>query len=364
MFIPCNVAKAFAYFSLSRFISTLIALAHRLAREKIRKFSGFEVALGATPILPDKDYIVEDRGITGDAPKDFIRIRPSGTAGQDAPSDTWPAYIAKLGHKYYPGESVTEHLLTRIGQLLGLNMAESSLVEADEKIRFLSRYFLSDEQILVHGADIFDKHLAKQENRTNAIELYDGNWEEATFQFACEAIRSVYPGQANDILRAYVRMLAFDAIVGNNDRHHYNWGVVIHKNDQHEPYFSPVYDSARALFWNHAETKLQTIEQDTNPKRLPDFLNRYVKKSRPTVRWEGENDLDHFALIRNIRQDYPDLVPALVNLCPPQFVQLVQDILGNEFHLLMSNLRREMIIRCLTERLNLVFPVLQTRDAS
>ena len=196
-------------------------MAQQLTREEIRKFSGFEIAPGAAPILPGKDYIVEDRGITGDAPKDFIRIRPPGTAEQDAQSNTWPAYIAKLGHKCYPSESITEHLLTRIGQLLGLNMAVSSLVSAGERVRFLSRYFLSDEQILVHGADIFadylkNKLIAPEKKRS------DGNWGWATFQFVCEAILSEYPDQANDILTAYVRMLAFDAIVGNNDRHHYN----------------------------------------------------------------------------------------------------------------------------------------------
>ena len=84
---------------------------------------------------------MEDRGITGDAPKDFIRIRPPGTAEQDAQSNTWPAYIAKLGHKCYPSESITEHLLTRIGQLLGLNMAVSSLVSAGERVRFLRPIF-------------------------------------------------------------------------------------------------------------------------------------------------------------------------------------------------------------------------------
>ena len=335
-------------------------MAQQLTREEIRKFSGFEITPGAAPILPGKNYIVEDRGITGDAPKDFIRMRPPGIAGQDAPSDTWPAYIAKLGHKCYPSESITEHLLTRIGQLLGLNMAVSSLVSADGQVRFLSRYFLRDEQSLDHGADIFDKYLTKREGLTSAKKRSGDNWDWVTFQFVCEAIQSEYPDQANDILVAYVRMLAFDAIVGNNDRHHYNWGVVVHKNDTHEPYFAPVYDTARALLWNHAETELQTIEQDTDPKRLPAFLDRYIRNSRPMTGWEGKSNLDHFALIRNIHQDYPDLSPVLANLCRPQFVQQVREVLDGEFHPLISDLRRKMILRCLTKRLDLVSATLTT----
>lgn len=329
----------------------LIPLAQQLTHERIRKYSGFEVAPGTIYILSGEDYTVEDRGITGDAPKDFIRVRPSGVAGHGASGDMWPAYIAKLGHKCYPSESVTEHLLTRIGQSLGLNMAESSLMETDGKIRFLSRYFLDNEQILVHGADIFDKYLTKQEKRANATKRSADNGDRVTFQFVCKTIRSGYPDQADDILRAYVRMLAFDAIVGNNDRHHYNWGVVVHKNDRHEPYFSPIYDSARALFWNHAEKELQTIKQDRDPKRLPNFLNRYIRKSQPRTNWRDAGNLDHFDLIRRIRQNCPDLFPAPVNLCPPQFVQKARAILNGEFALLMSALRREMILNCLEQRM-------------
>ena len=44
--------------------------------------------------------------VAGDAPKDFIRVYDyePGQPGNPNNPDSWPAYIAKVGHKWYPGE--------------------------------------------------------------------------------------------------------------------------------------------------------------------------------------------------------------------------------------------------------------------
>ena len=61
-------------------------------------------------------FLVEDletRSIHGDAPKNFIRIKEyiPGKSGYRARN--WVGYIAKVGYKNYPNESITEQLLTR-----------------------------------------------------------------------------------------------------------------------------------------------------------------------------------------------------------------------------------------------------------
>src|ERR1039458_9065379 len=81
-----------------------------------------------------------DISLTGDAPKNFPRGYDYGRCRKAHMSD-WPAYIAKVGHKFYPNESVTEHLLTRVGQLLGLKMANSRLMWVRGQLRFLSEFF-------------------------------------------------------------------------------------------------------------------------------------------------------------------------------------------------------------------------------
>ncbi len=77
-----------------------------------------------------------------------------------------------------------------------------------------------------------------------------------TFQFSEEAVRSRFTKYADEIMEAFVKMLIFDAIVGNNDRHFYNWGVIIDLLEKKAPTFAPVYDTARGLFWNYSEERI------------------------------------------------------------------------------------------------------------
>ena len=324
-----------------------------LPHEQIINWSGFEIRNQGVlpPLRKGYYYTVAGQAIAGDAPKDFIRAYTYGTANRSSPRK-WPGYIAKVGHKWYPNESITEHLLTRIGQLLDLKMAESYLVSAHGQIRFLSRYFLERNQNLVHGAEIFADYL-KDDQFVEEVEQEGATQDMFTFQFIKDAIQEQFPDQARSILEGYTRMLAFDAIAGNNDRHHYNWGVVVHGHRRHEPYFSPIYDSARALFWNNEESKLEEIKKDPNPQRLPAFIARYVKNSRPKTGWDGVNRPNHFTLIQNIYQNYPDLRSVMSDLCHQQLLQRIRETLNGEFGPLMSALRREIILRCLKHRLYL-----------
>ena len=328
-------------------------LKQQLSPEQVINWSGFDISNQGVlpPLRKGYYYNVVGQVIAGDAPKGFIRAYTYGEADRSNPRK-WPAYIAKVGHKWYPNESITEHLLTRIGQLLGLKMAESYLVSAHGQIRFLSRYFLKRNQNLVHGAEIFSDYL-KDEEFVEEVEQVGAAQDFFSFQFIEEAIREQFPDQTSSILEGYTQMLAFDAIVGNNDRHHYNWGVVVHGHRKHEPYFSPIYDSARAFFWNDSESKLEVIKKDPNPKRLPAFIARYVKNSRPKTGWDGVNRPNHFALIQNIYQDYPDLRSVMSALCQQPLLQRIQKTLNSEFCPLMSDLRREMILDCLKYRLHL-----------
>lgn len=59
-------------------------------------------------------YRIGDVAIAGDAPKDFLQIYEYGVAKRAKPS-RWPKYIAKVGHKWYPNESIMEHFLSRLG---------------------------------------------------------------------------------------------------------------------------------------------------------------------------------------------------------------------------------------------------------
>jgi hypothetical protein len=64
--------------------------------------SGFDVRFPSDlPVLKDDCFRVLNMAVAGDAPKDFLRIYQYGDARRGN-SRSWPAWIAKVGHKYYP----------------------------------------------------------------------------------------------------------------------------------------------------------------------------------------------------------------------------------------------------------------------
>ena len=127
--------------------------------EKIENHSGYTIIVGKKlPAIKKSHFYVIDKNVGGDAPKEFIKVYEFGKVRKKH-KNKWTGYIAKTGQKWYPAESITEYLLNKIGEILGLNMAESRLAFVGGQIRFMSKYFLKKDEILVHSAEIFAGYL-------------------------------------------------------------------------------------------------------------------------------------------------------------------------------------------------------------
>jgi hypothetical protein len=252
-------------------------------------------------------------------------------------------YIAKVGSKFYPNESLTEQLITRIGQIYGLNIADSKLRMVSGQVRFMSKYFLnSRSEQLTHGAEIYEASLGKEiysEIRDKKIES-----QYFTFQMTEEAIKEAFPGFAEKIMRGFVEMLAFDALIGHNDRHPYNWGVIVPVLKSGAPRFSPVFDTARALFWNVPERRVQQMLTDQNQ------LEVYIRNCEPPIGWDGEPRVDFFRLVGLIWRHYDRYRSNIEKFLPDSPLGGSEKMLDAEFGMLMSAERRELIKRCLRLR--------------
>lgn len=285
----------------------------------------------------------------GDAPKSFIALyeysEDSGIRRFN--SKTWPRYIAKVGHKWYPLESVNEYLFNQIGECLGLNMACSKLIMAGNQLRFLSKYFLKKDESLEHGAQIFAGYIVDKE-WIEDIEQQGLARKFFTFQFVETAIRQMFPKESEQILLEFVKMLVFDALTGNNDRHFYNWGVIKHIENRKTPKFAPIYDSARGLFWNDSEAKLEKWNE--HPKLMDNKIKKYSEGSKPKIGWDSLDDLNHFDLISNIfsvNLQYRNTCTHLIN---QDNLKKTLALIDNNFAKFYSPYRLELIKKCLVYR--------------
>lgn len=311
-------------------------------RKKVTKFS--DHAVNWSKFIPAlKKYrlqSVEFLSISGDAPKDFSVDREyrAGHRSRQRPTDS---YIAKVGSKFYPLESVIEQLITRVGQCFEVNVADSKLRIMDGQVRFLSKYFLKGGEQLTHGAEIYEYSLGKE----NYKELSE-NKEESdffTFDMTCGAIQGLFPEHAEKIVAGYVEMLCFDAIIGHNDRHPYNWGVIVPLKKSRTPRFSPVFDTARALFWNIPEKRVIQMLTDVNQ------FEKYIFGCSPPICWENKA-ADFFELIGLIWKAFPIYRENVEKFLDDVALRKVSLVLETEFKPLMSKERFELIERCLHQR--------------
>lgn len=299
-------------------------------------------------VLKKHQYLVKIEWLSGEAPKDFIYVYEYGRCRKNNPK-TWVPYIAKVGHKWYPSESITEHLLTRLGQAWNFDVANSKLYVLGGQIRFCSEFFRKPEQELVHGADILAKYL--QENDSGIIEQIDKKgWSQEllSFQFVKNAISDVFPDDASDIIHSLVNMLLFDAIVGNNDRHFFNWGVLRHLKGKHKPFFSPIYDTARGLFWNYPDEKLLFLQ--TDEKQLSNRIVKYHNETKPKIGWEGEKEINHFQLVERLLVNNDCTFDKAKKMLSDENLNKAKIIIETEFKELISNPRKNIILRYLKYR--------------
>jgi hypothetical protein len=206
---------------------------------------------------------------------------------------------------------------------------------------------LKKEERLDHGAQIYSGFL-NDEQLVEEIELKGMSRDFFTFQFAEKSIRHRFPAEAEVIMHDFVKLLIFDAIVGNSDRHFYNWGVIVDDMGRQPPRFSPVYDTARGLFWNEKEQKIVNIVSDS--KKLDIFLDRYIENSVPKTGWENENNINHFRLVMLLYQQdhrYRAIYEDMTNLGQ---LQRIYKMIDEEFSRLFSKTRIFLIKSCLKRR--------------
>ncbi len=320
------------------------------------KYSRFFPKLGGIEIAKKHRYtIIKDISVTGDAPKDIIRYYEYGKALKKN-NKKWPIYIAKLGHKYYPMESITEQLITDIGITYNFNMASSKISFIGGQIRFLSLYFLNNKtQELLHGADLYAGFLNNDKRFVDDVEETKMTQDFFTIKFTKEVIESFFKDkEKQNIFNDFMRMLFFDGLIGNNDRHMYNWGIVRDIFGRETAYFSKIYDTARGLLWNQTEEQLKKIIKNG---KIENFVKKYCENSKPKIGVENKPIVNHFELIDYYKDHYKN-DGEIISIFEKNKIDTIIYMINQKYNKLLSENRRVLIIEILKFRFNKIKEIL------
>lgn len=205
------------------------------------------------------------------------------------------------------GEHWAEKIAAEVARLLGLSHARVELAKLEDQRGSATKSFMLDDQVLIHGNQILGESLGGYDSQKTF------QHSDHTLKNIFDAIETRFPtlDAAN---RAKTKMGAYfvlDALIGNTDRHHENWGILCHHlGNTRNVSLAPTYDHASSLgreLTDHSRNKL--LETESIPK--------YSAKGRGAVYWARHETHapSPLELVRRSVCDYKEFFrPALVQL--------------------------------------------------
>ena len=205
----------------------------------------------------------------------------------------------------YSMETWSEIIAYEIGIVLGFHVLKYDFAVRDGRPGCISRSMVEgDCSSLVEGDSILSAFDPTYD--PNDKEMYN----KYTFSFVMDALDKQGMGEWK---KEFVRMLLFDAVIGNSDRHQGNWGFVrqtttgqtqerrIFRRKPKEctsvkNTFTPIYDSGCCLGREFSEEQILQRLQDRNK------MMSYINKGLAELRTDEKPDkkVSHFELLEHI----------------------------------------------------------------
>ncbi len=213
-------------------------------------------------------------------------------------------------------------------------------------LRIASKNFLLENQSIFHGRELFEnfydlKDLEDPRNKKFASIYLVSNIQRHLENWSNQINSKTNPFRY--LFDEFLKMCFWDAIIGNNDRHLQNWGIITSLETEFIPCFTPIYDTARAFKWN-------VIDNSLGRKSVKD----YVRDSYPHVGLKVGIKLNHFDFIREIIKLHPHIISSFSTLLKEAKLIDTDQIIKKDFILesFFSKERRQFISDCYEERID------------
>jgi hypothetical protein len=162
-------------------------------------------------------------------------------------------YLFKVGREG-TGENWAEKIACEIAELLGLPHARYELATCDQYQGVSSSSFVPAGGRLVHGNELVGRVVASSETgkREHRRHVHTVSRVHSLLRMLPihEPLGFDIPAIARDKFGLFAGYLLLDALIGNQDRHEENWGVLLHDG---ELFLAPTFDHASSLGRNESD---------------------------------------------------------------------------------------------------------------
>ncbi len=213
-------------------------------------------------------------------------------------------FLVKTGSEQHGFEPYSEYLASQIASKICHNTVEYSLDNYHGRLASKCGLFTSEAEGFVSALKLLDtKRLKETAYLLNVFQKYD-----------CE-----------DTFR---RMIVFDALIINNDRHAGNYGFIVQNDTQQILRMAPVFDLNRSLAYNVKHLDINSLQT-------------YLKNEVPRIGLEF-NQIAHKMLTPEIKSDLLNLRYFEFEDCsseefPKERLKLLEEMVHNQIENIIAN---------------------------
>ncbi len=218
------------------------------------------------------------------------------------------------------GEHWAEKIAAEVAGCLGISHAVVELAIAEGTRGSISKSFARRGRVLFHGNELLAKIMKYDIHKFHGQSDHSlGN----VFRVLEAAFRN--RPAAEIAKRQFAGYLVLDALIGNTDRHHQNWGLLIKRTPKGvHGFLAPTFD--------HASSLGREISDEVRVRRLRErAVGQYAKKARGRVFWAGSDQYgpSPLNLVRLATKEHPHLFRQVLARVPdrrPEFGEVVRRI--------------------------------------
>ena len=211
----------------------------------------------------------------------------------------------------YPQDNTGQHwaekIAAEVASRLGIIHAKVELAEFQGKQGTVTESFARGGRELVHGNQMLER----------AVHGYDPDKKfgqsNHTLANIWQVMDSVFvePEAARRAKLHIAEYMILDALIGNTDRHHENWGILRKRaGERWKGFVAPSFD--------HASSLGRELQDERRDRRLAENrVSNYAEKGRGAIYWSEDepHGPSPLKLVRRAVRSYPDFFrPALVKL--------------------------------------------------
>ena len=218
------------------------------------------------------------------------------------------------------GEHWAEKIAAELAGSLDIRHAVVELATADGKPGSISKSFASGGRVLLHGNELLARIMEYDKDKWHGQSDHSlGN--------IFRVLQAVFRDRraAEIAKRQFASYLVLDALIGNTDRHHQNWGLLVERTPKgRRGFLAPTFD--------HASSLGRDISDKARTRRLGEgSVGRYAERGRGRVFRAGSARYgpSPLNLLRVAATDHADLFrPALTQVSRrrPDFEPVVRRV--------------------------------------